>query len=81
MPISTKFLVVPFQRNGKRLTVIEAREARNADAVDRLLENIAARYAGAAAYQMQVDTITGDVITSELLAKRGDVVDLLEEYM
>jgi len=75
----TKFIVMPFRRPRKALIAAETREARNAAAAERLAGNMSDRFAGVAAYQMDIDENTGEMSNARLLARHGDIIDFLED--
>lgn len=75
----TKFVVMPFKKvKGNKLVNSEQREARNAEAAERLAGNMSARFAGVAAYQMDIDEDTGEMSNARLLVRHGEIADFLE---
>ena len=80
MSTITKFIVMPFRRGARgRIVPAENREARNAEAAERLASNMSARFAGVAAYRMDIDGETGEMSNGALLARHGEIVNILEE--
>lgn len=80
MSARTRFIIIPFKKGkGNGLVRSEQREARNAEAAERLAGNMSARFAGVAAYQMDIDEETGEMFNARLLVRHGEVVDFLED--
>lgn len=78
----TRFIVMPFKMSGgknSRLVSVENREARDAETAVRLAENMSVRFAGVAAYQMDIDEETGEMSNGMLLAHHGKIVNILED--
>lgn len=80
MSLTTKFIVMPFRKGARgKITAGENREARNAAAAERLALNMSDRFAGAAAYRIDIDEETGEMSNGVLLAHYGEIVNILED--
>lgn len=76
----TKFVVMPFKKGkGNRLVNAEQREASSAEAATRLADNMSVRFAGVAAYRMDIDEETGEISNGALLSSHGEILNILED--
>ncbi|MDH0908856.1 hypothetical protein N5C66_06010 [Rhizobium pusense] len=77
-----KFLVAPYRTAKKgRLVAGEVRDAGTAENAVRMADNLASNYTGVAAYQMVIDDETGEVTDAKILARHGQVINILEGHV
>lgn len=80
MSVATKFIVMPFRKGPRgKITITENREARNAETAERLALNMSSRFAGVAAYRMDIDEETGEMSNGALLSSHGEIINILED--
>ncbi len=80
MQMEMKFIVVPFVGRKKgQVSIGEMRQSSSSAAAERLADNMAARFAGVAAYSVMVDKDSGDMTSPQLLRKHGVTLDLMAE--
>ncbi|PWE56398.1 hypothetical protein DEM27_08345 [Metarhizobium album] len=75
--MSEKFIVMTYRKNRGNLVPGEMRQASNPISAERIAGAMAPRFAGVAAYAVQVDEETGDMTEPRLLARHGEIADLL----
>ena len=75
--MSEKFIVMTYRKNRGNLVPGEMRQASNPISAERIAGAMAARFVGVAAYAVQVDEETGDMTEPRLLARHGEIADLL----
>ncbi|WP_454850260.1 hypothetical protein [Rhizobium binxianense] len=76
MSNAEKFIVLPYRKNRGNLVAGEMRQASNAVSAEKIAAAMAGRFAGVAAYAVQVDMETGDMSSPRLLARYGEIADL-----
>lgn len=77
---SQKHIVIPYRRARAGLIAGEMRQASNADSAIRIAAAMAERFVGVAAYSVNVDTETGDMVSPAMIAKHGAVPDLGDQF-
>lgn len=76
MPLSEKFIVLPFKKNRGNVVPGEMRQASNAVSAEKIATAMSARHIGVAAYSVQVDEESGDMSSPRLLIQFGETADL-----
>lgn len=78
----TQIVVIPFQlvKNAQIAPIErERRITRTAEAAKRLADNMAARFAGVAAFEFVSEKETGELRSMKLLAEHGSIIDYSKE--
>lgn len=74
--MAEKFIVVPYRKVRGGMTPGEMRQASNAASAEKIAAAMAGRFAGVAAYAVEVDEETGDMTSPRLLAQFGEIAEL-----
>ncbi|MEH3093353.1 MAG: hypothetical protein PGN20_15255 [Agrobacterium cavarae] len=80
----TQIVVIPFQQiknSGVAPIERERRIIRTVEAAKRLAANMAARFAGVAAFEFVSEKETGELRSMKLLAEHGKIIDYSKEDM
>ena len=77
--ITEKFIIMPYRKAKGKLTPAEMRPASSEAGAIKIATSMAERYAGVAAYAVQVDEESGDMNAPRLLAHFGEVQSLTED--
>lgn len=80
MPASERHIIIPYRKTKGGMVPGEMRPASNPESARRIATAMAQRFAGVAAYTVQVDTETGDMTDPALIIKHGTVPELVAEY-
>ncbi|KQS91102.1 MULTISPECIES: hypothetical protein [unclassified Rhizobium] len=70
--MAEKFIVLPYRKVRGNLVPGEMRQASNAVSAEKIAGAMASRFAGVAAYAVEVDEESGDMTSPRLLAQWGD---------
>ena len=79
MSTEQKFIVLPFRRNRKALSLGEMRTASSAASAERLAAAMATRFAGVQAFEVQVETESGEMREPRLICAHGETLDLTSD--
>lgn len=74
-----KFIIIPYRQNKQKLVAAEMRPASSEAGAIKIATSMAARFAGVAAYAVQVDEESGDMNEPRLLVKFGSVAEMSED--
>lgn len=74
-----KFIIMPFRKNKQKLVAAEMRPASSEVGAIKIATSMAERFAGVAAYAVQVDEDSGDMNAPRLLIKFGETPDFDQE--
>lgn len=74
--MAEKFIVLPYRKVRGNLVPGEMRQASNAVSAEKIAGAMASRFAGVAAYAVEVDEESGDMTSPRLLAQFGEVAEL-----
>ncbi|WP_438750072.1 hypothetical protein [Pararhizobium sp. O133] len=74
--MAEKFIVLPYRRVRGNLVPGEMRQASNAVSAEKIAGAMASRFAGVAAYAVEVDEESGDMTSPRLLAQFGEIAEL-----
>lgn len=74
--MAEKFIVVPYRKVRGGMAPGEMRQASNAASAEKIASAMAGRFAGVAAYAVEVDEETGDMTSPRLLAQFGEIAEL-----
>ncbi len=74
--MAEKFIVLPYRKVRGNLVPGEMRQASNAVSAERIAGAMASRFAGVAAYAVEVDEESGDMTSPRLLAQFGEIAEL-----
>lgn len=78
--ISTeKFIIMPYRKAKGKLMAAEMRPASSEAGAIKIATSMAERFAGVAAYAVQVDEESGDMNAPRLLARFGEILDISED--
>jgi hypothetical protein len=80
-PHTTKYIVIPYRTGndrGSSLQPAEMRQASSEASAIRIAQSMASRFAGVAAYEVQVDEETGQMDSPRILVQEGTVPALSE---
>ncbi|HTO29776.1 MAG TPA: hypothetical protein VL202_01145 [Pararhizobium sp.] len=75
--MAEKFIVLPYRKVRGNLVPGEMRQASNAVSAEKIAGAMASRFAGVAAYAVEVDEESGDMTSPRLLAQFGEIAELL----
>ncbi|WP_117193357.1 hypothetical protein [Rhizobium terrae] len=76
MSKSEKFIVLPFKKVRGTIAPGEMRAASNAASAEKIARAMAERFAGVAAYSVQVDMESGDMSDPKVLWQSGEIADI-----
>ena len=74
-----KFIIMPYRKAKGKLLAAEMRPASSEAGAIKIATSMADRFAGVAAYAVQVDEESGDMNAPRLLAQFGEVPSLTED--
>lgn len=74
--MAEKFIVLPYRKVRGNLVAGEMRQASNAVSAEKIAGAMASRFAGVAAYSVEVDEESGDMTSPRLLAQFGEIAEL-----
>lgn len=74
--MAEKFIVIPYKKTRGGLAPGEMRQASNAASAEKIAAAMADRFVGVAAYAVEVDEESGDMMSPRLLAQFGEVAEL-----
>lgn len=74
--MAEKFIVIPYRKARGGMTPGEMRQASSAASAEKIAAAMADRFAGVAAYAVEVDEETGDMTSPRLLVKFGEIAEL-----
>ncbi len=74
--MAEKFIVLPYRKVRGNLVPGEMRQASNAVSAEKIAGAMASRFAGVAAYAVEVDEESGDMTSPRLLAQFGEIAEL-----
>ncbi|WP_426123628.1 hypothetical protein [Pararhizobium sp. PWRC1-1] len=74
--MAAKFIIIPYRKARGGMTPGEMRQASSAASAEKIAAAMADRFAGVAAYAVEVDEETGDMTSPRLLAKFGEIAEL-----
>lgn len=74
--MAEKFIILPYRRVRGNLVPGEMRQASNAGSAEKIAGAMADRFAGVAAYAVEVDEESGDMTSPRLLAQFGEIAEL-----
>lgn len=77
MPAIEQHIVVPYKKVKGAMVPGEARHSRNVESARRLAASMATRFAAVAAYSMQIDTDTGEMMSPALIAGHGEFPNII----
>lgn len=70
---SEKYIIMPYRKDKRKLIAAETRPASSEASAERIAEAMSARFAGVAAYAVQIDSDTGDMLNPRLLVSFGEI--------
>ncbi|MCF7646919.1 hypothetical protein KQ944_18145 [Bacillus subtilis] len=74
-----KFIIMPYRKAKGKLSAAEMRPASSEAGAIKIATSMAERYAGVAAYAVQVDEESGDMNAPRLLVQFGEIPSLTED--
>lgn len=77
MAKAEKYIVLPFRKGRSGPVPGEMRQASNAASAEKIANAMAGRHIGVAAYAVQVDEESGDMMEPRLIINIGETADLM----